>query len=55
MDVVAYFLSQSVLDGDLCECFTALPAARQRSIADDLGRSVGEVVKKLEDIRARIL
>jgi len=28
-----------------------LPADKQRAIADELDRTVGEVIKKLEDIR----
>ena len=32
-----------------------LPADKQRSIAEELDRSSGEVMKKLEDIRNKIL
>jgi hypothetical protein len=32
-----------------------LPVAKQRSIAEELERSCGEVLKKLEDIRNKIL
>ena len=51
---VCVFL-QDVVDGDLCEAFASLTATRQRSMAEDLGKTVGEVIKKLEDIRARVL
>jgi splicing factor 3B subunit 3 len=44
-----------VVDGDLCEAFASLTATRQKSMAEDLGKTVGEVIKKLEDIRARVL
>ena len=44
-----------MIDGDLCEAFASLPAAKQRGMAEDLGKTVGEVIKKLEDLRARIL
>jgi splicing factor 3B subunit 3 len=47
--------SQDVVDGDLCEAFASLTATRQKSMAEDLGKTVGEVIKKLEDIRARVL
>lgn len=44
---------QHVMDGDLCEQFTSLDPAKQKSIANDLGRTPSEVAKKLEDIRTR--
>jgi splicing factor 3B subunit 3 len=44
---------QNVLDGDLCEQFNSIDAAKQKSIADDLDRTPSEVSKKLEDIRTR--
>jgi splicing factor 3B subunit 3 len=46
---------QDVVDGDLCEQFTTLDASKQRMIADELDRTPGEVAKKLEDMRNRIL
>lgn len=45
--------SQNIMDGDLCEQYTSLDLARQKSIASDLGRTPTEVAKKLEDIRTR--
>lgn len=44
---------QNVMDGDLCEQFTSLDLAKQKTIATDLGRTPNEVAKKLEDIRTR--
>lgn len=41
------------MDGDLCEQFTSLDPAKQKTIANDLGRTPNEVAKKLEDIRTR--
>lgn len=41
------------MDGDLCEQFTSLDTAKQKTIANDLGRTPSEVAKKLEDIRTR--
>jgi len=46
-----YFPVKNVIDGDLCEQFTALDPAKQRSIAQELDRTPSEVAKKLEDIR----
>ena len=51
MYLVLHF--QNVLDGDLCEQFNSIDAAKQKSIADDLDRTPSEVSKKLEDIRTR--
>lgn len=47
------FRFQNVLDGDLCEQYNAIDAAKQKSIAEDLDRTPSEVSKKLEDIRTR--
>ncbi|KAK4686117.1 splicing factor 3B subunit 3, partial [Tremellales sp. Uapishka_1] len=40
-----------VVDGDLCESFGLLEYPKQQSIASDLDRTVGEVLKKLEQMR----
>lgn len=40
-----------VVDGDLCESFSILPYPKQQAIASDLDRNVGEVLKKLEQMR----
>ena len=42
---------KGVVDGDLCESFGLLPYQKQQSIAADLDRSVGDVLKKLEQMR----
>jgi len=42
---------KAVVDGDLCERFALLPSNRQSSIAGELDRTVGEVLKKLEALR----
>lgn len=47
--------SQDVIDGDLCEQFSSLPYDKQKLVATGLDRTVGEVVKKLEDTRNRLL
>lgn len=46
-----YFPVKNVIDGDLCEQYTTLDSAKQRSIAQELDRTPQEVMKKLEDIR----
>lgn len=47
----SYFPVKNVIDGDLCEQFTSLDLAKQRSIAQELDRTPSEVTKKLEDMR----
>ena len=44
-----------MIDGDLCEAFTSLPFERQKVVAKGLDRTPGEVIKKLEDLRSRVL
>ncbi|KAG6550838.1 hypothetical protein Mapa_007634 [Marchantia paleacea] len=51
----AYFPVKDVIDGDLCEQYPTLSADLQRKIADELDRTPGEILKKLEDIRNRII
>ena len=42
---------KAVVDGDLCETYARLPGSKQSAIAGELDRSVGEVLKKLEQLR----
>lgn len=42
---------KAVVDGDLCESYARLPGSKQQSIATELDRSVGEVLKKLDQLR----
>lgn len=51
----SYLPVKDVIDGDLCETYVTLDPARQKQIADDLDRSPGEIAKKLEDLRNRLL
>ena len=46
---------KDVVDGDLCEQFPQMPADKQRAIAEELERTPGEVLKKLEDLRNALL
>lgn len=48
-----YQTAKAVYDGDLCERYGKLPIERQNEIAEDLDRSVQEVLKKIEDMRVR--
>ena len=43
-----------MIDGDLCEQFAALEAGKQRSIALELDRAPADILKKLDEMRARI-
>ncbi|KAG6402388.1 hypothetical protein SASPL_134581 [Salvia splendens] len=51
----SYFPVKDVIDGDLCEQFPTLPMDMQRKIADELDRTPGEIMKKLEEIRNKII
>jgi splicing factor 3B subunit 3 len=46
-----YVPVKAVVDGDLCERYAWLPGGKQGSIAGELDRTVGEVLKKLEGLR----
>jgi len=46
-----YVPVKAVVDGDLCEAYSRLPGVKQQNIATELYRSVGEVLKKLEQLR----
>ncbi|RDX46072.1 hypothetical protein OH76DRAFT_1531965 [Lentinus brumalis] len=46
-----YVPVKAVVDGDLCEMFARLPPSKQSAIASELDRTVGEVLKKLEQLR----
>lgn len=46
-----YVPVKAVVDGDLCEAYARLPGSKQSAIAGELDRSVGEVLKKLEQLR----
>eukprot|EP00922_Rhytidocystis_sp_ex-Travisia-forbesii_P054171 GHVS01080361.1.p1 GENE.GHVS01080361.1~~GHVS01080361.1.p1 ORF type:complete len:1235 (-),score=154.80 GHVS01080361.1:223-3927(-) len=50
-----YFPVHNVVDGDLCEQFVTLSADRQKVVAQELDRPAGEIQKKLEEVRSRIL
>ena len=47
--------SRGVIDGDLCEQFIDLNENNQALIAQNLDRTKGEIIKKLEDFRFKII
>lgn len=48
----AYAPVKAVVDGDLCEVFRTLPMTKQAQIAQELDRTVAEVIKKLDNVKA---
>jgi splicing factor 3B subunit 3 len=46
---------KNVVDGDLCEQFSKLEYEKQKVLSAELDRTPAEVLKKLEDIRNKIL
>ncbi|KAL9708619.1 pre-mRNA-splicing factor rse1 [Leucoagaricus gongylophorus] len=46
-----YVPVKAVVDGDLCEMYAKLPGSKQIAIAGELDRTVGEVLKKLDQLR----
>jgi splicing factor 3B subunit 3 len=46
---------KDVIDGDLCSQYPAQAAAKQKSIAEEIDRTPGEILKKLEDMRNKVL
>ena len=50
-----YAPMKHVVDGDLCDAYGQLPYDAKQKIAEKLERSVGEVMKKLEDTRNALL
>ncbi len=52
----SYYLPvKDTVDGDFCEMYTRLPREKQVKIGDELDRTPAEVIKKLEDIRSRLM
>lgn len=50
-----YFPCKGVIDGDLCEQFQNLTSQQQKEVADEVSRTPLEVLKKLEELRNRVL
>ena len=47
-----YVPCKSFVDGDLCELYAGLPVTKQQVIANELDRTSGEVLKKIESLRS---
>ena len=50
-----YAPTKHIIDGDLCDAYSQLPYETKQKIAEQLDRSVNEVMKKLEDTRNALL
>uniref|UniRef100_A0A4W5MA66 RSE1/DDB1/CPSF1 C-terminal domain-containing protein n=1 Tax=Hucho hucho TaxID=62062 RepID=A0A4W5MA66_9TELE len=50
-----YFPVKNVIDGDLCEQFNSTDPHKQKSVAEELDRTLPEVSKKMEDIQLCLL
>lgn len=48
-----YSPSKHVIDGDLCQQFVTLDSSKQKSIAEQMDRTVQDILNKLDDIRAQ--
>ena len=46
---------RAVIDGDLCEQFSNIEIAKQKLLADELDYTPSEVLKKLEEVRNKII
>jgi len=46
---------RAVIDGDLCEQFTNIEISKQKLLAEELDYTTAEVLKKLEDVRNKII
>ena len=51
----AYLPVKDVIDGDLCEHFSFLSTDKQTELALALGYTSNEILKKLEELRMRLL
>jgi len=50
-----YFPVKDCIDGDLCEQFSSLEPRKQNSVAEELVTVPAEVVKRMQEIRNRVL
>ena len=47
--------TKAVVDGDLCEEFSSLAYSKKRAMAEEFDRTPADIMKKLEDVRNKIL
>ena len=50
-----YVPVKDVVDGDLCEQYSNLEFNKQRVLAEEMDRTTTEVLKKLENLRNKVL
>jgi splicing factor 3B subunit 3 len=46
---------KDIVDGDLCEQFNSLDLAHQKAIADELDRPIPSLIKKMDQIKSKII
>ena len=51
----SYFPVKDCVDGDLCEQFASLDRRKQVAVAEELVTTPAEVVKRMEEMRNRVL
>ena len=51
----SFFPVKDVVDGDLCEQFVLLPAEKQRVVCEETDKTVGELLKRLEEMRNMVI
>jgi splicing factor 3B subunit 3 len=50
-----YAPAMHVIDGELCDAFSALPHSEQMKVAEAMELTIGEILKKIEDTRNSLL
>eukprot|EP00917_Polyrhabdina_sp_WS-2016_P013711 GHVP01030037.1.p1 GENE.GHVP01030037.1~~GHVP01030037.1.p1 ORF type:complete len:1239 (+),score=229.74 GHVP01030037.1:2261-5977(+) len=50
-----YSPCKQVVDGDLCEQFVLLSKEKQTAVANELDRTIPDIIRKLEDFRQRVM
>jgi splicing factor 3B subunit 3 len=51
----SFFPVKDVVDGDLCEQFVTLTSEKQRVVCEETDKTIGEVLKRLEEMRNMIV
>ena len=51
----SFFPVKDVVDGDLCEQFVTLTAGKQGAVCEETDRTVGDILKRLEEMRNMII
>ncbi len=53
--IYIFISSKAVVDGDLCEEFSSLAYSKKKAMAEEFDRTPADIMKKLEDVRNKIL